>query len=113
MEKCLGTELPPASSLEEALRTGVVLARLALFFAPDECGKRRIYDPDEALFRERGLVFKHTDNLNLFFRAMRAKKFPEVIEDGPAAAVPPSPPSLLSVYFAHLPILASSFFSRR
>ena len=46
-------ELPPASELEGALRNGVIVARLAMFFAPELVKQRQIYDFDEAIFKVR------------------------------------------------------------
>jgi len=70
--------LPPASELEEALRNGVILVRLANWFAPEAVSHRHMYDVDEKVYRERGLVFRHTDNVNQWLKAMAKKKFPKV-----------------------------------
>ena len=53
MEACLNTELPPASELEGALRNGVVVAKLAMFFAPDVVKQKNIYDFDESIYKVR------------------------------------------------------------
>ncbi len=74
----MNAELPPASDLEQALRNGVILAKLAHFFAPDIVALRKVYDAEEAVFNEKGLVFRHTENINHWLRAMASKKFPEV-----------------------------------
>jgi hypothetical protein len=78
MEACLESELPPASELESALQNGVLVARLAVFFAPEVVKPNKIYDPDEKVFKEKGLVFRHTDNINQWLKAMKKFKFPEV-----------------------------------
>jgi hypothetical protein len=39
--------LPPCSQLEEALRNGVYLAKLAVFFAPDVVKIKMIFDADQ------------------------------------------------------------------
>ncbi|EGD72352.1 hypothetical protein PTSG_00372 [Salpingoeca rosetta] len=78
LEACLEAELPPASELEGALRNGVIVAKLALFFAPDVVNPKKIYDPEEKIYKEKGLVFRHTDNINHWLRAMEKKKFPEI-----------------------------------
>lgn len=44
-------ELPPASELEEALRNGVLLARIALWFAPENVSKRHTYDLQEKVYK--------------------------------------------------------------
>eukprot|EP00051_Salpingoeca_urceolata_P027446 m.481504 g.481504 ORF g.481504 m.481504 type:complete len:1546 (+) comp22194_c0_seq1:411-5048(+) len=78
LEACLESELPAASVMEEALRNGVILARLAIFFAPDTVKEKHVYDMDEEVFRERGLVFRHTDNVSQWLRAMKKLNFPEI-----------------------------------
>nr|XP_037286231.1 ras GTPase-activating-like protein IQGAP1 [Rhipicephalus microplus] len=77
LSSCIEEELPSATRLEEALRNGVYLARLSHFFAPDEVPLRKIYDLDQNVHRERGLCFRHTDNINHWLTAMRAIGFPE------------------------------------
>ncbi|KAL1478575.1 hypothetical protein MTO96_034981 [Rhipicephalus appendiculatus] len=77
LSSCIEEELPSATRLEESLRNGVYLARLSHFFAPDEVPLRRIYDVDQSVHRERGLCFRHTDNINHWLNAMRAIGFPE------------------------------------
>jgi len=71
-------ELPPASELEEALRNGAYLIRLALFFNPGAVSKRHCYDTDQKIFNERGLQFRHTENIIQWIKAMKAQKFPEI-----------------------------------
>ena len=51
MEACLKDELPPTTELEEALRTGVIMARLGNFFAPDVVPVRKIYDRELKRFQ--------------------------------------------------------------
>lgn len=77
LSSCIEEELPAATSLEESLRNGVYLARLAHFFAPDEVPLRKVYDADQSMHRERGLCFRHTDNINHWLNAMRTIGFPE------------------------------------
>lgn len=36
------------------------------------------YDLDLKVFKERGLVFRHTENINQFFKAMNSINFPKV-----------------------------------
>ncbi len=40
MSACIGEQLPPTTQMEEALRNGVYLAKLAHFFAPKVVGKK-------------------------------------------------------------------------
>ncbi|XP_077554013.1 ras GTPase-activating-like protein IQGAP1 [Haemaphysalis longicornis] len=77
LSSCIEEELPSATRLEESLRNGVYLARLSHFFAPDEVPLRKIYDADQNVHRERGLCFRHTDNINHWLKAMRSIGFPE------------------------------------
>lgn len=45
---CMGEEgIPPATDLEENFRNGVVLAKLANYFAPQVVPKDKIYDSDQ------------------------------------------------------------------
>ena len=69
MESCLGEEVPPIVELEEQLRNGVILARLARVFAPDLVP--RIFEADK-------LVFRHSDNINRFFRFVERCGLPDV-----------------------------------
>ena len=78
MEACLEEELPPSVELEEALRNGVLLGKLAHYFAPDTVPLRKIFDKDLRRFHESGLHFRHTDNINHFFKAMENKGLPRV-----------------------------------
>uniref|UniRef100_A0A8C5RSE3 IQ motif containing GTPase activating protein 3 n=1 Tax=Laticauda laticaudata TaxID=8630 RepID=A0A8C5RSE3_LATLA len=70
MEACLKEPLPPPTELEENLRNGVTLAKLAHFFAPDAFPLGKIYDRDQARFQACGLHFRHTDNINRWRDAM-------------------------------------------
>lgn len=70
MEACLGEELPAPTELEEALRNGVWLAKLAHRFSPDTTPLRKIYDSDQARYQAQGLQFRHTDNINHWRNAM-------------------------------------------
>lgn len=78
MEACVEEELPEAGELEEQLRHGVYLAKLAHFFAPDKVPLRKIYDADLSRFRASGLTFRHTDNINHFLKALEHIKLPSV-----------------------------------
>lgn len=54
MEACLGEELPAPTELEEALRNGVVLAKLGQRFAPDAVPLKKIYDPEQQRYQVTG-----------------------------------------------------------
>lgn len=51
MEACLGEELPAPTELEEALRNGVVLAKLGHRFAPTAVAMKKIYDPEQLRYQ--------------------------------------------------------------
>ncbi|KAI9184142.1 iqgap- protein [Blastocladiella emersonii ATCC 22665] len=61
IEACIQEELPPTTQLDEGLRNGVVLAKLARAFDPDLV--RRIFEDPK-------LQFRHSDNINYCFQFM-------------------------------------------
>jgi Ras GTPase-activating-like protein IQGAP2/3 len=69
MESCLDEEIPPIVQLEEALRNGVILARLARVFEPDLVPR---------IFEAERLQFRHSDNINRFFRFCERVGLPDV-----------------------------------
>ena len=74
----IGEELPATTDLEESLRNGVILAKLAAFFAPSVVSARKIFDSDQSKFQEKGLHFRHTDNINYFLRATKSVGLPQI-----------------------------------
>ncbi|XP_060777825.1 ras GTPase-activating-like protein IQGAP3 [Neoarius graeffei] len=70
MEACLNDELPPPTELEEALRNGVLLAKLGHCFAPKIVPLKKIYDLDQERYKGLGLQFRHTDNINHWRNAL-------------------------------------------
>lgn len=71
IEKCINETIPPASELAtNALRDGVILAKLTQAFKPDIV--RRIV-PSGAK-----LQFKHTENINVFFHFLDFVKMPDL-----------------------------------
>lgn len=77
LSTCIEEELPVATQFEECLRNGVYLAKLANFFAADEVPLKKIYDIEQTVHSERGLCFRHTDNINYWLNAMRSVGLPE------------------------------------
>uniref|UniRef100_A0A8C8LPK1 IQ motif containing GTPase activating protein 2 n=1 Tax=Oncorhynchus tshawytscha TaxID=74940 RepID=A0A8C8LPK1_ONCTS len=73
MEACVEEELPPTTELEEGLRNGVYLGKLAKFFAPKMVSEKKIYDRDQAR-----LHFRHTDNTVQWLRAMESVGLPKI-----------------------------------
>ncbi|KAF3850925.1 hypothetical protein F7725_012697 [Dissostichus mawsoni] len=78
MEACLEEDLPPTTELEERLRNGVYLGKLANFFAPKMVSVKRIYDRDQARYKSNGLHFRHTDNTVQWLRAMESVGLPKI-----------------------------------
>ncbi|XP_053909798.1 ras GTPase-activating-like protein IQGAP2 isoform X3 [Cuculus canorus] len=78
MEICLEEELPPTTELEEGLRNGVYLAKLAKFFAPNVVSDKKIYDVEQTRYKRSGLHFRHTDNTVQWLRAMESIGLPKI-----------------------------------
>ena len=78
IEMCIREGLPESIELEEALRNGVFLAKLAHRFQPQLVPLKKIYDPDQVRYREAGLTFRHTDNINHWLRAMSNLGLPSI-----------------------------------
>ncbi|XP_056142537.1 ras GTPase-activating-like protein IQGAP2 isoform X2 [Lampris incognitus] len=78
MEACLEEDLPNTTELEEGLRNGVYLGKLAKFFAPKMVSEKRIYDRDQARYKSTGLHFRHTDNTVQWLRAMESVGLPKI-----------------------------------
>jgi len=53
IEACIGEEIAVSTELEEALRNGVVLAKLAHFITPDRVPLRKVYDKDQSRYNVR------------------------------------------------------------
>ncbi|MEQ2169455.1 IQ motif-containing GTPase-activating protein 3, partial [Goodea atripinnis] len=51
MEACLGEELPAPTALEEALRNGVILAKLGHCFIPTAVPLKKIFDPEQLRYK--------------------------------------------------------------
>lgn len=78
IEICLDEELPPTTELEEGLRNGVYLAKLAKFFAPKLVSDKKIYDVEQTRYKRSGLHFRHTDNTVQWLRAMESIGLPKI-----------------------------------
>ncbi|KAK3914566.1 Ras GTPase-activating-like protein IQGAP1 [Frankliniella fusca] len=76
MEAVLGEKLPSAAQLEESLRNGVYLARLAHIVTPEDVPLNRIYDREQKRYRMAGLQFRHTDNINYWIRSLKSTNLP-------------------------------------
>ncbi|ORX78755.1 hypothetical protein BCR32DRAFT_269905 [Anaeromyces robustus] len=69
MERLLKKELAPISEFETQLQYGITLAELARLFSEESVKK---------IFESTRLQFRHSDNINYFFDALRKIKFPEI-----------------------------------
>ncbi|KAF3695882.1 Ras GTPase-activating-like protein IQGAP1 p195 [Channa argus] len=78
MEACLDEDLPTTTELEEGLRNGVYLGKLANFFAPKMVSEKKIYDKDQSRYKSKGLHFRHTDNTVQWLRAMESVGLPKI-----------------------------------
>lgn len=78
IEMCIREPLPQSIDLEEALRNGVFLAKLAHRFQPQSVPLKKIYDIDQIRYREAGLTFRHTDNINHWLSAMSSLGLPAI-----------------------------------
>lgn len=78
MEACLREELPPTTELEENLRNGVYLAKVAHFMEPDKLPRNKIYDIEQKRYAIAGLQFRHTDNINYFLMCLKTMQLPLV-----------------------------------
>ncbi|KAL1922094.1 uncharacterized protein VTP21DRAFT_10736 [Calcarisporiella thermophila] len=67
IEACLEEEIAPIVELEEALRNGIILAKLARWFAPP-CVRRIFLAPK--------LQYRHSDNINAFLEAIKKLELP-------------------------------------
>ncbi|OAD59074.1 Ras GTPase-activating-like protein IQGAP1 [Eufriesea mexicana] len=76
MEACLRETLPPTTELEENLRNGVYLAKLAHFMAPETLPLHKIYDLEQKRYIAVGLQFRHTDNINYFLKSLKSMQLP-------------------------------------
>ncbi|KAH0952189.1 hypothetical protein HN011_000264 [Eciton burchellii] len=80
MENCLRESLPPTIEMEENLRNGVYLAKLAHFMIPDALSLNKIYDIEQRKYKAAGLQFRHTDNINHFLRCLEHIQLPIIFQ---------------------------------
>ncbi|ODV91693.1 hypothetical protein CANCADRAFT_21430 [Tortispora caseinolytica NRRL Y-17796] len=69
LESCLGEPVPDVTHLEQALRDGVILAKLTKVFAPHLVKK---------IFVSPKLQYRHTDNINYFFQFLDQVDMPDL-----------------------------------
>jgi Ras GTPase-activating-like protein IQGAP2/3 len=78
LEECIGEPIPPIVELEEALRDGVTLAKLVRIFAPELVPR---------IFEAKKLQFRHSDNIDRFFRFLRKVELPDVTISRPLCSL--------------------------
>ncbi|XP_038071617.1 ras GTPase-activating-like protein IQGAP1 isoform X2 [Patiria miniata] len=78
IEACINEELPPTTELEEGLRNGVYLGKLANFYAPKKVPLKRVYDKEQSRYKASGLHFRHTDNTVQWIRSMEVIGLPSI-----------------------------------
>lgn len=69
IEKCIGEDIPSIVKLDEALRDGVILAKLTRVFSPHLVPR---------IFESSKLQYRHTDNINFFFNFLDEMGMPDV-----------------------------------
>lgn len=69
IEDCINESIPPIIELEEALRNGITLAKIVRVFAPELIPR---------IFEATRLQFRHSDNINAFFKFVKKVDLPEV-----------------------------------
>ncbi|RLU14769.1 hypothetical protein DMN91_012656 [Ooceraea biroi] len=80
MEACLNESLPATIEMEENLRNGVYLAKLAHFITPDALPLSKIYDAEQCKYEAAGLQFRHTDNINHFLKFLEQIQLPLIFQ---------------------------------
>ncbi|KAJ1963867.1 iqgap- protein [Dipsacomyces acuminosporus] len=88
IEACINETLPDIEILEDSLRDGVSLAKLAKTFCPEAVGKIYQLPPSASLTKgnkkiisdgvRRKFIFKYTDNINFFLTAIRQVRLPRL-----------------------------------
>uniref|UniRef100_A0A1B6DIS6 Ras-GAP domain-containing protein n=1 Tax=Clastoptera arizonana TaxID=38151 RepID=A0A1B6DIS6_9HEMI len=76
LEAVLREDLPPCTDLEENLRNGVYLAKLANLVVPESVPKNKIFDFDQKRYKQVGLQFRHTDNINFWIKSLEVTQLP-------------------------------------
>ncbi|KAL7746295.1 iqgap- protein [Sorochytrium milnesiophthora] len=75
IEDCIQEELPPITQLDEGLRNGVALAKLARAFEPELV--KKIFEARLWPHADPKLQFRHSDNINYCFAFMKKVGLPE------------------------------------
>ncbi|KAI6183000.1 Calponin-homology (CH) domain-containing protein [Aphelenchoides bicaudatus] len=82
---CLGEQdIPPAYELEEHLRSGILLARLANYFSPETVSLDKIFDLNGTRYQRGGLAYRHTDNIIKWRKACQAVKLNSIVLPDPS-----------------------------
>ncbi|XP_064397976.1 uncharacterized protein LOC135344660 [Halichondria panicea] len=78
LESVLSCELPGAPALEETLQNGVILCKLGMKLLPDDQMWNRVYDLDQSKFKNKGLDYRYTDNINFWLASLQKLGLPKV-----------------------------------
>lgn len=89
IEDCLQVEIDPVIKLEESMRNGIVLAKLADWIAPGIVRKifqvrfkmiqyLVIIQISHTCVQDTKLQFRHSDNINYFFDALKIARLPQI-----------------------------------
>eukprot|EP00049_Salpingoeca_infusionum_P010875 m.187192 g.187192 ORF g.187192 m.187192 type:complete len:1307 (-) comp14772_c0_seq1:542-4462(-) len=78
LEATLDIQLPPPQLLCDDFCNGVVLYKLAAFFAPRKAPPLKVFDGNEEIYRRNGKTFRHADNIKRFLDAMASIQFPDL-----------------------------------
>ncbi|VDD87596.1 unnamed protein product [Enterobius vermicularis] len=77
--ECLQMEnIPGITDLETDLSNGVLLAQIGNFIDPNIVPVGKIVDINREHYNKLGLMYRHTDNIMLWRRAVESIRFPEV-----------------------------------
>ncbi len=82
IEACINEKLPQTTELEEGLRNGVFLAKLAHFISADLVPLKRIYDRDQARFqvsRKSRSPWRPISVYNLFVKGLKKRNTNKLI----------------------------------
>ncbi|XP_019861155.1 PREDICTED: uncharacterized protein LOC109589532 [Amphimedon queenslandica] len=78
IESIISEDLPPVTEFEDVISNGVYLCKLGMKLLPNNPEWKKVYDLDQTKFRERGLDFRHTDNINFFLNCLPKLGLPKV-----------------------------------
>ena len=78
LSQCLNEDMPSLTEIEKSLTNGVTLAKIAHFVFPNVFPLSRLFDLSLERYRDKGLEFRHTDNINFWIQCMEKLGLPKV-----------------------------------